>query len=565
MHEAPVVCEGPPHDLEQLAAEAAAFVIDENYHVLDLWHATAPDTFSTVPVAVELTASPVGILASPLQSFHRTAPRDIDLDLDMELAPDDGLEYSEVFDGSEASIMRTSPGAAVAKESSAMSLEEGKGEQQQQQHGEGDETAALRVYANFVVIGDAISTTVEGLEAEPAQMGGAGKHLIRIDRRTRQLYACIPNLPQHPLTTPTTPTSTRTDNCTHCHHLHPLHKILGCPSLCRYHLYYAATGRLLGRLERCALVEMDARGIVLDVPDMVEFVARMAERVEWLLVLLGSSILVQPVPEEEEEGEEDVEAMEMDGEEGEGEEEDVLVAGVWQYHQWERSSSDVKMEDCCSEWETTVDDVGDDEETVLAEDDELSSSSSMETTTAEGGTWTAAVSSACLSPSPSPSPSPPQPLAPCPSPVPLPAQHLLWYQQRHASTNNNAAAVAAIWGPVGEPVRIDLAGNRCSRGESGGSTRSTRSTRTRSSSSSSSDQGRQEDLCFGASGGDGDCCNHRHPCHYHRVAREYGYEHEHEHEDRIGWEAQGGRMESETEVMWPRLREAWREALKPVW
>jgi hypothetical protein len=114
--------------------------------------------------------------------------------------------------------------------------------------------------------------------------GRPGANIVRMDRFTKELYACIPCIPYAPkdgerkaeynLRTydeyqqgsmgherrklfPVAPGSSLA-TCSHCSNPK---SILQNETLCPYHAYYLVTGKYLGYYELCALVEMEKRGM----------------------------------------------------------------------------------------------------------------------------------------------------------------------------------------------------------------------------------------------------------------------------------------------------------------
>jgi hypothetical protein len=162
----------------------------------------------------------------------------------------------------------------------------------------------------------------------PVHQDRPGRHILRVDRRTGQLYACIPFNPYAPsgkgkqqdynldsydsffqdaarasrraLKPYPAVGSSSLNTCNHCG---VPTKVLNNDSLCPFHAYYLATGAFIGYYEFCALVEMEKTGLSITsgwwtVRDMVQFVTALTERINKWFFLKESTA----VPEDSWEG-----------------------------------------------------------------------------------------------------------------------------------------------------------------------------------------------------------------------------------------------------------------------
>lgn len=154
----------------------------------------------------------------------------------------------------------------------------------------------------------------------PVHQGRPGKHILRMNEQTGELYACIPGNPFAPknnaegqdynlatydsffqktiggrLAQNPYP-AVGLSSLNTCNHCGIPTKVLNNDSLCPFHAYYLATGEFLGYYEFCALVEMEKEGLSIasgwwTIEDMVQFVDALAKRIQmWVFIEESSAI-----------------------------------------------------------------------------------------------------------------------------------------------------------------------------------------------------------------------------------------------------------------------------------
>lgn len=163
-----------------------------------------------------------------------------------------------------------------------------------------------------------LSSKTRGRNLVPAHQGRPGRNIIRTDRFTNELYACIPCNPFAPeKATSRTEYNLRTYDeyyqgsmgqeprklypaapgsslarCTHC----TATSVLQNEALCPYHAYFLATGEFLGYYEFCTLFEMEKRGMSFStgwwtVDEMATFVPMLTDWLRRWSLLMNSEPL----------------------------------------------------------------------------------------------------------------------------------------------------------------------------------------------------------------------------------------------------------------------------------